>query len=449
MNKNYFKRTLAAFLAITLFFTLFLPFQQVDAASEPVSINAKAAILVEASTGTILYGKNIDEKLPIASMAKIMTEYLVLEALDKGKIKNDQTYTPSDYVYKISQKRDLSNVPLRKDGTYSVHELFEAMSIYSANGAAIALAEIVAGSETNFVKMMNEKAQELGLKNTEFINATGLENKDLQGMHPEGTSTDSENKMSARDMAKLSQRLLKDYPGVLEVASVPKKVFREGTDDKINMPNWNWMLKGLLFEYEGVDGLKTGSTSSAGSCFTATAERNGMRVISVVMNAEGSDLHTARFQETKKMLDYAYNNFTVQEVFQANYAVKDQSVLPVVKGKEKEVKIHSKDALKLVVRNGEEKAYTAKVNIDDKKLTENKELTAPLKKNEKVGTMTVEYTGKGDKLSFLDGDKGMQTDIVTEKAVEKANWFVLTMRSIGGFFAGIWNGITDTVKGWF
>ncbi|WP_419182742.1 serine hydrolase [Metabacillus fastidiosus] len=452
MNKNYFKRTLAAFLAITLFFTLFLPFQQVDAASEPVSINAKAAILVEASTGTILYGKNIDEKLPIASMAKIMTEYLVLEALDKGKIKSDQTYTPSDYVYKISQKRDLSNVPLRKDGTYSVHELFEAMSIYSANGAAIALAEIVAGSETNFVKMMNEKAQELGLKNTEFINATGLENKDLQGMHPEGTSADSENKMSARDMAKLSQRLLKDYPEVLEVASVPKKVFREGTDDKINMPNWNWMLKGLLFEYEGVDGLKTGSTSSAGSCFTATAERNGMRVISVVMNAgdaKGSNLHTARFQETKKMLDYAYNNFNVQEVFQANYTVKDQSVLPVVKGKEKEVKIHSKDALKLVVRNGEEKAYTAKFNIDDKKLTENKELTAPLKKNEKVGTMTVEYTGKGDKLSFLDGDKGMQTDIVTEKAVEKANWFVLTMRSIGGFFAGIWNGITDTVKSWF
>lgn len=450
MNKYNMRRIAAAFLAITLFFTVFLPFQRVDAASEPIAINAKAAILVEASTGTILYGKNIDEKLPIASMAKVMTEYLVLEAIHKKKIKWDQTYTPSEYVYKISQNRGLSNVPLRKDGAYNVKELFEAMSIYSANGAAIALAEIVAGSETNFVKMMNEKAKELGLKNAEFVNATGLENKDLQGMHPEGTTADSESKMSARDMALLSQQLVEHYPEVLETASIPRKVFREGTDDAIKMDNWNWMLPGLLFQYEGVDGLKTGSTASAGSCFTATAERNGMRVISVVMNAgDQGSLHTPRFQETKKMLDYAYNNFSVKEVFPAKYEVKGQSAIPVIKGKEKEVKVYSKEALKLVIRNGEEKAYTAKLNIDKKKLTKNNELTAPLKKNEKVGTMVVEYTGKGEKLSVLDESKGIQTDIVTKTAVDKANWFILTMRSIGNFFGNIWSGITDTVKGWF
>ena len=121
-------------------------------------------------------------------MTKMMTEYLVLEAVKNKKINWDQKYTPSEFVYKISQNRELSNVPLRRDGNYTAKELYEAMAIYSANGATIGFAEIIAGSETNFVKMMNEKAAELGLTNFEFVNSTGLENQDLIGMHPDGTS---------------------------------------------------------------------------------------------------------------------------------------------------------------------------------------------------------------------------------------------------------------------
>jgi D-alanyl-D-alanine carboxypeptidase (penicillin-binding protein 5/6) len=451
LNNIRIKQLIAIIFAFTFVVSAFYPYVTANAAEGPISVNASSAIVIEESTGTILYGKNIDEMLPVASMAKVMTEYLVLEAISNKKITWDQKYTPSEYVYKISQNGDLSNVPLRQDGSYSVEELYEAMAIYSANGAAIALAEIIAGSETAFVKLMNEKAKELGLTKYEFVNATGLENKDLHGMHPEGTSANSENKLSARDMALLSHKLIKDFPEVLETASIPKKVFREGTDDKTNMPNWNWMLPGLVYEYDGVDGLKTGSTNNAGSCFTATAVRNGMRVITVVMNAkdDSGTLHTPRFTETKKMLDYAFNSFKVKEVFPANYQIKKQSTIPVVKGKEDKVSIHTKDALKLVVKNGEEDAYKATFKIDEKQLTKDGELTAPVEKGQKVGTMVVSYEGKGEALSFIEINKTPEVDLVTKEAVEKANWFVLSMRGIGGFFGGLWGTVTDTVKGWF
>ncbi|WP_430008688.1 serine hydrolase [Metabacillus idriensis] len=452
MSNMKFKRLLSVLFAAVLTVTVVLPAAQASAAeNDAVGVNAKGAILVEASTGKILYGKNADDLLPIASMAKIMTEYLVLEAVNKGKIKWDQTYTPSDYVYRISQNRGLSNVPLRKDGTYNVKELYEAMSIYSANGAAIALAEIVSGSESNFVKLMNEKAKELGLKNFEFVNSTGLENGDLAGMHPDGTTADAENKMSARDMALLSQKLIIEYPEVLDTASTPRKVFREGTEDAIKMDNWNWMLEGLLFETEGVDGLKTGSTKSAGSSFTATAERNGMRVITVVLNAASDDgsLHTPRFKETKKMIDYAYNNFKMEEVYPENYQIKNKSDLSVVKGKEKEVAVATKESLNLVVKNGEKESYEPNYVFDQKKVNADNEVQAPVKKGEKIGYMTVKYTGKGQDLGFLEEKSEANVDIVTKSAVEKANWFVLSMRGIGGFFGGLWGTVTDTVTGWF
>ncbi|WP_243293088.1 serine hydrolase [Bacillus sp. FJAT-47783] len=421
------------------------------AQNDPLGINASAAIAVEASTGKVIYGKNIDESLGIASMTKMMTEYLLLEAVKEGKVSWTQQYRPSDYVHKISQYTSLSNVPLRKDGTYTVRELYEAMAIYSANGAAIAIAEVVAGTETNFVKMMNEKAKELGMKSASFVNATGLNNHDLLGMHPKGTDAEAENMMSARDVATLAYHLLKDYPEILETASIEKKVFQEGTEDAINMENWNWMLPGLVKGYEGVDGLKTGYTDFAGSSFTATAERNGMRIISVVMNAKGngSNPYLPRFNETEKILNYAFSNFTVEELFPEEYKLKGESTLPVIKGKEKEVSIHSKDSFKIAIKRGENKQYKPKYVLDEKLLNEDGAIEAPIKKGASVGYLTVEYTGDGQDLGYVNGISKGKVDVITAEKVEKANWFVLTMRSIGNFFGDIWGGITNMVKGWF
>ncbi|MBA2876934.1 D-alanyl-D-alanine carboxypeptidase (penicillin-binding protein 5/6) [Anoxybacillus caldiproteolyticus] len=445
------KSMIVSFLVVFLFASIF-PFGKASAAQDPLNIEADAAILVDAKTGRILYQKNIDTVLGIASMTKMMTEYLLLEAIKEKRVKWDQQYTPSDYVYRLSQDRDLSNVPLRKDGKYTVHELYEAMAIYSANAATVAIAEIVAGSEENFVKMMNEKAKKLGLKGYKFVNATGLSNKDLQGFHPGGTNEHEENVMSARAVATLAYHLLKEYPQVLETASISKKTFREGTDDQIKMENWNWMLPGLVYSYEGVDGLKTGYTDFAGYCFTGTAERNGVRFITVVMNAKSGGKSTieARFEQTRKLLDYGFSNYSLKEIYPAGYKLKGKSTLPVVKGKEKSVVIATKKPLSLVVKNGEEKNYQPVYVIDKKKLTSDGELTAPVKKGEKVGYMTIKYAGENN-YGYLspEMENNAKVDLVTTKSVEKANWFVLTMRGIGGLFGDVWTSVVKMVKGWF
>jgi serine-type D-Ala-D-Ala carboxypeptidase (penicillin-binding protein 5/6) len=419
-------------------------------ADDALNINADAAIVVEAETGKVLYSKNADKVLGIASMTKIMTEYLLLEAIKEGKIKWDQEYAVSEYVWKVSQDRALSNVPLRRDGKYNIRELYEAMSIYSANGATIAIAETIAGSESNFVKMMNEKAEELGLKDYKFVNSTGLNNRDLKGSHPTGGAED-ENVMSARATAKLAQHLLQDYPEILETTAIPTKNFREGTDDEIEMDNWNWMLPSLVFGYEGVDGLKTGTTDFAGYCFTGTATRDGNRYITVVMNAKGegdSGSYKSRFDETRKMLDYAFSNFSKEEIIAKNYQVKGQKTLPVTKGKEDSVKIQAKDAIELVVKNGEKENYKPELVLDKDKLDEDGNLTAPVKKGEKVGYLTLK-SEKENGLDFLSGKGGIQVDVVAAESVEKANWFVLMMRGIGGFFGDLWGSVSSAVKGWF
>ena len=418
---------------------MFVTYGSASAETGPaLNVEAGAAILVEADSGKILYQKNADELLAIASMTKMMSEYLVHEAVDKGKLKWDQKVKVSEYAYKVSQDRSLSNVPLENGGSYTVKELYEAMAIYSANGATIALAEAVAGKEADFVKMMNDQAKEFGLKNYKFVNSTGLTNKDLKGQHPEGTTPDEENKMSARDVAILAQHLMQDFPKVLDTAKIPKKVFQEGGKYPIQMDNWNWMLKGLVKQYEGVDGLKTGHTPEAGYCFTGTAERNGMRLISVVINTSSN---TSRFDETKKLFDYGFANFDVKKVYSKGSAVKGHETVRVENAKDKDVAVQTKQAITLPMPKGSKDVY--KTEFKDT----GKEKAAPIKKGTTLGQMVVAPKDNNDP-GFLAG-KSLQVDLVTKAEVEKANWFTRSMRSIGSFFGDIWNSAVDTVKGWF
>jgi serine-type D-Ala-D-Ala carboxypeptidase (penicillin-binding protein 5/6) len=442
VKREVMKRYIAVLMALVMIFGVIPATTNEVQAEAQLDVKADAAILVEASTGRVLFEKNADTVLGIASMTKMMTEYLLLEAIKEGRVNWDQEYSVTEYVYNVSQDRTLSNVPLRRDGKYNLRELYEAMAIYSANGATIAIAELIAGSETNFVKMMNDKAQELGLEKYKFVNSSGLNNRDLKGAHPEGTGPEDENVMSARATATLAYRLLKDFPEVLDTSSITKKVFREGTDDKINMENWNWMLPTLVFGYEGMDGLKTGTTDFAGYCFTGTASRDGKRFITVVMNAKnaaGQGNYKARFDETRKMFDYAFSNYAMEEVLAKNTEIKGSNTLPVTKGKEDKVKLYTKDPIELIVLNGEKDQYEPVVVLDEKKLNKEGQLTAPVKKGDVVGYVTIK--GKGDKnISFLSANatEGLKVDLVAAESVEKANWFVLMMRGIGGFFSGLW-----------
>jgi serine-type D-Ala-D-Ala carboxypeptidase (penicillin-binding protein 5/6) len=441
VERTFNKKYIAIVLAFIMIIGIIQPSSFVKAEAQ-LNINADAAILVEASSGRVLYEKNADTVLGIASMTKMMTEYLLLEAIKEGRVKWEQEYAVSEYVWQVSQDRSLSNVPLRRDGRYNLRELYEAMVIYSANGATIAIAEVIAGSETNFVKMMNDKAAQLGLEDYKFVNSSGLNNVDLKGGHPEGTGPEEENVMSARATVKLAYNLIKSFPEVLETASITKKTFREGTDDQIKMDNWNWMLPSLVFGYEGVDGLKTGTTDFAGYCFTGTASRDGKRFITVVMNAKnanGQGNYKARFDETRKMFDYAFSNYANEEILPAKTTIKGNSSLPVVKGKKNKVKLYTKDSIEMIILNGEKDQYQPVVVLDKKKLNKAGELTAPVKKGDVVGYVTIEK--KGDKkVSFLSDESkdALKVDLIAAENVEKSNWFVLMMRAIGGFFGDLW-----------
>lgn len=436
---------------ITLIFTLILvlvvsqfAYQpgEAKAESDKLGLKAEAAVIIDGETGQILFEKNADKVLGIASMSKMMTEYLVLEAIHNNKITWDQKVKINKYVHDLSKAPNLSNVGLTQGEDYTVKELYGAMAVHSGNAATVALAELVSGSEKKFVELMNKKATELGLKNHKFVNSSGLNNSDLLGNYPAG-SENEENVMTAHDVGLLAFHLLKDYPEVLDYASIPRLKFRDGKE----YPNFNWMLPGLIYEYNGVDGLKTGSTDFAGFSHTGTVVRNGQRYITVVMKSTTKD---ERFADSVKLMDYAFAQFGKEEILPAGYQVKGKETLPVVKGKENEVKIEAKDALNLIVENGEKDNYTFDLVIDKKKVNEDGELTAPIKKGDKVGSITI--TPKdGEFYGYItDSDaKAIKVDVVAAEDVEKANWFVLSMRAVGGFFSGIWSGITSTVKGWF
>ncbi|WP_325049498.1 D-alanyl-D-alanine carboxypeptidase family protein [Lysinibacillus yapensis] len=444
MNTAKKKSWFSLFLVPLLFISSLVMSSPSASAETGLGLNVDAAILIDAETGKILYEENADKSLGIASMSKMMTEYLLLDAIKEGTITWDQQYRVTEYTYKMSQNRALSNVPLRADGTYSIQELYEAMAIYSANAATVGIAETIAGTETEFVKLMNKKAEELGLEGYKFVNSTGLNNSDLFGMHPAGTGDKDENVMPAKSVAKLAYHLLKDHPEVLETSSIPKKVFREGTDDEIEMENWNWMLPGLISEYEGVDGLKTGSTLLAGQCFTGTVERNGTRLIAVVMNAKdskGNSSRLARFDAAAKLFEHGFNQFTKVEVVPSNYAFKGNETIEVTKGKEDQVAIAAKEPISLVVKSSEKDLYVPKLELDKESLE------ADVEKGTVVGKVVVEKT-EGEDYGFIDG-KSYSTDVVTTGSVERAGFVSLFFQGVGSFFGNVWSGITGFIGGLF
>ncbi|MGB8001253.1 MAG: D-alanyl-D-alanine carboxypeptidase family protein [Anaerobacillus sp.] len=416
-------------------------------AAEAPEVNAEAAILIDADSGKILYQKDPELTLSPASMTKMMTEYLLLEAIKKNEISWDDKVTISEPIHKLSQNRALSNVPLRVDDEYSVKELYEAMAIYSANAATMALAEHLAGNETKFVEMMNAKAKELGMQEYKFVNSTGLNNRDYNGKYPAGDS-DEENMMSARSTALLAYNLIKDYPEVLDTASIAKKTFREGTSDEIEMDNWNWLLPSLVYadkyKVKGIDGLKTGTTDLAGSAFTGTAKQGDLRLITVVMKTAS---HEARFKEASKLLNFGFDNFESQTIVQKGDKVKKASKVDVVKGKEKEVNVAAGKTFSVVAEKGAKSPYDLGYEMDKSLLTEDGELTAPIKEGDQVGQVVLKSTGED--FGYITGDKGSSVPLVATESVEKAGWFTLTMRSIGGFFSGVWTSVADSVKGLF
>lgn len=299
INNNELNEFKPASQKTTLFESKTLPEKYILSPLPDLDIQAGAAILINAVTGEILFEKNINESRPIASMSKIMTELLILEAIELGSLNWDDVIPISDYAYLISNYPGYASVQLRQDKDYTAKELFNAMAIRSANGATIALAEAVGMNEKHFVTQMNEKAKQLELHDTNFVNSTGLTNIDLLKYHSVGTTADS-NMMSARDLAILAKHILNNFPELIEVTQRTELNFQDKT-----YANSNAMLPGLLIDwlnedltFQGVDGLKTGFTGDAGYGFTGTVKINERRFISVIIDTEE---YEDRFVETKTL----------------------------------------------------------------------------------------------------------------------------------------------------
>ncbi|EOH63499.1 serine hydrolase [Enterococcus mundtii] len=426
-----------ALLLATLLLTLgsFLPTLSVQA-DEAFSVNSQAAFAVDATSGKILYDQDGEKTMGIASISKIIGLYIVLDQVKEGKLSWDDEVAISDYAETLSIATNLSNVPLHKENTYTVKELFDSAFIQSANASMVALAEKISGSETAFLTVMNDQLKEWGIENATIVNVSGLNNVYLGANRPEGTGEADENQMSAKDVAIIARHLLLDFPEVLEVTSTATKMFGENTQSPVEMVNWNWMLPGFINFKEGVDGLKTGTTDFAGACFVGTIERDGKRIITVILNAEGHEQNpSVRFTETARLMDYCYDNWSVKEIGKANASIPSLKSIDVKNGKETSVNVVLKSPVSVWVRNDMDTGQlTITPKIDETKVKDN-ELEAPIVRGTKVGTATI--TLADDQLGYLEDGASPSTDIITASSVEKANIFVIGWRNVTNFFSNL------------
>ncbi|HFI5416750.1 TPA: D-alanyl-D-alanine carboxypeptidase PBP3 [Streptococcus pneumoniae] len=379
------------------------------AVAQDFTIAAKHAIAVEANTGKILYEKDATQPVEIASITKLITVYLVYEALENGSITLSTPVDISDYPYQLTTNSEASNIPMEARN-YTVEELLEATLVSSANSAAIALAEKIAGSEKDFVDMMRAKLLEWGIQDATVVNTTGLNNETLGDNIYPGSKKDEENKLSAYDVAIVARNLIKKYPQVLEITKKPSSTFAGMT-----ITSTNYMLEGMPAYRGGFDGLKTGTTDKAGESFVGTTVEKGMRVITVVLNADHQDNNPyARFTATSSLMDYISSTFTLRKIVQQGDAYQD-SKTPVQDGKEDTVTAVTAVApedIYLIERVGNQSSQSVQFTPDSKAIP------APLEAGTVVGHLTYEdkdLIGQG----YITTERP-SFEMVADKKIEKA-----------------------------
>ncbi len=383
------KRIISLVLAFTFIFTVCVSAEQLDhdsafldssdfytwvvpTSTTALNPTAQGAILMEAETGEFLFEKSPDEKLPIASVTKVMTLLLTMEALENGVITLDDMVTVSERAASMGG----SQAWMEPGETLSVNEMLKAVAVSSCNDGAVALAEHLAGSEEEFVRRMNERAEELGMTNTSFLNCTGLDD-------------DAVHYSTARDVALMSRELI-SHSKIFDYTTIWTDTIRGG---EFGLSNTNKLIR----FYNGANGLKTGSTSKAKFCLSATAERGGMTLIAVVL---GSPSSAERFADAKSLLDYGFANFAL---FTPEPLPTDR--IPVEGGKSGFVTCDFR-ATPFVVKKGTETKIETSVEISEK-------LTAPVDRGQTIGE--VRWISNGEEIGKMS--------VYAKEGVEKAGFF--------------------------
>ena len=349
-----------------------------------LDLNVKSAVLMDANTGTVLYSQNANEALPPASVTKVMTLLLIFEAIDKGIV----NYTDKLTVSENASSMGGSQIFLEPGEQMSVEDLLKSVIIASANDAAVTLAEHVGGSEEEFVSMMNKRASELNLTNTNFENVTGLDDTTINHL------------TCAKDIALMSRELIK-YPKVSQYATIWMDTVRNG---EFGLTNTNRLIR----YYRGITGLKTGYTSGAGYCVSATARRGDLELIAVIMGAESSEIRNSC---ATKLLDYGFATYSIYQ----NHN-NDIINLPVYSGKQDNVELKIEDYSTLINKGTESKI--------EKEIVLDSYLTAPVKKNEIVGKI----------LYKLNGEVVGESNIISTQTIDKLSFFGYVAKILKNFF---------------
>ncbi len=304
---------------------------------DKLNLDAKAALAFDLKNGQIFYAKNAKQRLPVASMSKLITIYLTLQAIEEGKIKWDQLVTPDKDIVAVANNPDYANVSLKLGHSYTIRQLYQATLIQSANDAAMMLAKAISGNQQAFVIKMRELLKSWQIEDAQIYTPDGLANSSMGSQAFDGKKT-AENELSALDMAIVIKHLLNDYPQVIETTRIAHLDFKD-QDKTTAMQNWNWMLP-TLSQYDPqfpVDGLKTGTTDAAGACFSSTMLKNGRRIVTVIMGAkhvDGSD--PSRFVQTKKLLTYIFDNYQLY-IFKKGQKIDGVRDVRVKAGKSKDI----------------------------------------------------------------------------------------------------------------
>ena len=362
-----------------------LPFAA-NAAS--LEVEAKSALLMDVATGTILYEQNAHDALAPASVTKVMTMLLIMEAIDSGKIGWGDTVTVSE----SAAAKGGSQVYLKVGETMSVEEMLKSIAVSSANDCACAMAEHLCGSEAAFAEAMNTRAKELGMEDTHFVNCTGLDDGEDAASH----------KTSAHDIALMSRELLKNHPDITRFTTIWMDTIRGGA---FGLSNTNKMVR----FYNGCTGLKTGFTQSAGYCLSASAERDGLQLIAVVMGCETSQ---KRFAACKSMLDYGFANFALIQP-----EIPESAGVPVKLGVADTVNAVPAQDGSMLIDKGQKSLVTTQVQLDP-------EVTAPVSQGQRLGTMTLKA---GEQILA-------EIPMVAETAVEKLTFGQMYLRLLRKVF---------------
>ncbi len=374
-------------ICVVLCLCLVLALLPVQARAVNMDIAGKSALLMDMATGTVLYEQNAHEKLAPASVTKVMTMLLIMEAIDSGKIGWDDTVTASE----AAAAKGGSQIFLKAGETMSVTDMVKSIAVSSANDCACAMAEHIAGSEAGFVELMNARARGLGMNDTNFVNCTGLDDAEDAKDHL----------TSAYDIALMSRELMKNHPDIQKFTTIWMDTVRNGA---FGLSNTNKMVR----FYPGATGLKTGFTAGAGYCLSATAQRDGLSLIAVVMGCATSQ---ERFGACKQLLDHGF----------ANYALVAPSVtgdnrVPVVLGKTESIKAVPSESTQFLIDKGQKGSVTTEITLDPS-------VTAPVSKGQRLGTMTVKA---GEQILA-------QVPMVAEEAVARLTWkdlFVTVLRKL-------------------